>query len=134
MMYMFGLFMGIILVAEIAVVITIAVFKDDAVAAITDGLQKALDNYDPANPKYQGVTETWNVLQHDLQCCGVKDSSDWKNTPFGKDGDLPDSCCKFESDGCGKDSGSKQGDFYSQGCLTIFIQLVEDNSLAALGG
>ena len=74
---------------------------------------------------YRGVTETWNVVQHEvpapgqtpfinsfsnsfpysqMDCCGAQEYKDWTNTSFSKPNNaVPDSCCLSDVEGCGAD-------------------------------
>ena len=79
------------------------------------------------NPDYRGVTETWNVAQHEagrqmrniflmgnifqLGCCGVRWYKDWDMaelsltnlTHLGLSAhSVPDSCCRADVVGCGR--------------------------------
>ena len=79
------------------------------------------------NPDYRGVTETWNVAQHEagsvmrniflmrnifqLGCCGVRWYKDWDVTDLSltnithlglPDHSVPDSCCRVDVVGCGR--------------------------------
>lgn len=130
MMYTFGAFLTVILIAEIAVIVTVLVKREDAVEFITDSMKEALNNYKPEEEKYSGVVATWDLLQHDFKCCGIQSYSDWKNTPFGKAGNVPDSCCKLEHKGCGIGALEPLNE---NGCVDKLIVLVEDNSGIAVG-
>jgi hypothetical protein len=44
-----------------------------------------------------------NIVQTDFKCCGVENYKDWHNVTFGKTGNVPDSCCKDFTSGCGQD-------------------------------
>merc|ERR1711936_129574 len=50
---------------------------------------------------YKGVSETWNVVQHELECCGTQSYTDWINTTFSARENVPDSCCLSDVVGCG---------------------------------
>ena len=82
MVYTYAAMMTLILLSMIGVAITIYIYKDDVNAVITDGMKKGQQNY--GKPEFKGVTEAWNIVQHELKCCGVVNYTDWKTTNFGK--------------------------------------------------
>ena len=54
-------------------------------------LISSLEQYD-VKPDYQ--TDAWDILQTDLQCCGVSGHQDYQSSPFFiKKNELPISCC-----------------------------------------
>ena len=64
-------------------------------------MEKGLQNYGMGG--YTGVTETWNIIQHELKCCGTQEYLDWENTTFAEESNsVPDSCCLSDVEGCGK--------------------------------
>ena len=42
-----------------------------------------------------------------LNCCGIKDYSDWFATRFGNGANVPDSCCLLVTENCGENIASK---------------------------
>ena len=63
-------------------------------------MEKGLQNY--GKDSYKGVTETWNIVQHELKCCGAQEYLDWENTTFSQESNsVPDSCCLSDVEGCG---------------------------------
>ena len=63
-------------------------------------MEKGLLNY--GKEGYRGVTETWNVVQHELKCCGAQEYKDWENTTFAEANNaVPDSCCLSDIEDCG---------------------------------
>ena len=82
MVYTYAVMMTLILLSMIGVAITIYIYKDDVSKVITDGMKKGQQNY--GKDDFKGVTEAWNIVQHELKCCGVVDYKDWANTDFGK--------------------------------------------------
>lgn len=64
---------------------------------------------------FEGVTETWNVVQHEFGCCGVTWYRDWESvipetpgnttwssSPMLSSWSVPDSCCRSDVVGCGQ--------------------------------
>ncbi len=126
LMTTFAILLTLVVIVQIGLAVAIFMFKGQAHDAITGKMRSGMDNYKGEN--YTGVTETWNAVQHDFKCCGVDSFSDWKNTTFSGKKDLPDSCCKVESEGCGKDyftEGTEQ--IYKEGCFSKLEKLIVGN-------
>ena len=62
MMYTFGSFMALIILAEIGVGTTVYLYKDEAEQTITMAMKDGMHNYRPDSIDYQGVTKTWDAL------------------------------------------------------------------------
>jgi len=133
MVYTYAVMMTLILLSMIGVAITIYIYKDDVSKVITDGMKKGQQNY--GKDDFKGVTEAWNIVQHELKCCGVVDYKDWENTDFGK---VPDFCCKDNTQDCANgviDMPESQAKnvIYTTGCLSLFETTIQDNVGAAAG-
>ena len=54
-------------------------------------LLESLSTYDVTPSR---VTETWDLVQTELECCGVNGDQDYNITPFyQKKNHLPNACC-----------------------------------------
>ena len=73
----------------------------------------------------------FNVIQQDLHCCGVSNSSDWMNNNLYKAGSVPDSCCKNISLLCG-DSADPDHIYEKTGCLLMLEKQVSYFTLMVL--
>lgn len=133
MVYTYAAMMTLILLSMIGVAITIYIYKDDVNAVITDGMKKGQENYD--KPEFKGVTEAWNIVQHELKCCGVVNYKDWNSTDFGK---VPEFCCINNVPNCAvgvidmPESQAKDV-IYTTGCLALFETTIKENVGAAAG-
>ena len=78
-----------------------------------------LENYNKTG--YGGVTETWNFVQQELECCGVVNSTDWSDVYVA----TPASCCANNTLPCNDNSP----DLFTQGCLSV----VEDTFVENFG-
>lgn len=76
------------------------------------------------------IRHSWDVMQHDLKCCGMNTPSDWSHVGF-MDNVIPDSCCK-EVPSQGKcDLNSIQ--VHAEGCMIKLQSAIESNAMI-LGG
>jgi CD63 antigen len=137
MMFTFGSLLAVVVVIEIGVAIAVYVFRNDAHQVITQKMKEGMEHYG-TGPDFQGVTETWNQIQFDLKCCGVENYRDWfsPNITFSKLSgrkDVPDSCCKENTPGCGKNAEDILSKINQDGCFTLLETTVKDN-VAMVGG
>ena len=64
-----------------------------------------------------------------VHCCGVKNYTDWSNTTFSKGVNVPDSCCKEYTVGCGLNMLLSPADaedrLYTVGCVPELSEQVK---------
>ncbi|CAI6366944.1 unnamed protein product [Macrosiphum euphorbiae] len=71
---------------------------------------------------YEASTQTWNLIQSDIECCGIYGPKDWE--PVTHSNKLPTSCCyAIPLDGFCTDIES-----YKDGCFKKFESILEENS------
>ncbi|XP_066586848.1 CD63 antigen-like [Prorops nasuta] len=77
------------------------------------------------------VRKSWDIIQSDLQCCGMKGPFDWTSVRGFSNKVVPDTCCKEVAAGstCDANAITIRGD----GCLTKLQAAIEENALI-LGG
>ena len=92
MVYAYSVILFGLLVAQFGVGITVFVKKDELNAVIQNNMVEGMDNY--GKNAYGGVTNTWDFVQAELDCCGVDNYTDWKGVEGWGIGIVPDSCCK----------------------------------------
>lgn len=135
MIMTFSVLLALIFLVELGCGIAAYTMKSEVRSTIETQMEKGLLNY--GRKGYTGVTETWNVVQHELKCCGAQEYRDWKNTTFSQDESVPDSCCLSDVEGCGNgilgkpDLASKF--IYTKGCLNKLEEVVASN-IATVGG
>ncbi len=85
------------------------------------------------------ITEAWNILQHDLECCGINSYKDWLNTTsLGLTGTVPDECCIEPHENCGVAKALNNPDLakkfiYINGCL-VKLEAVVSSNINIVGG
>jgi CD63 antigen len=122
----------VVLLIEAALVVVIYVHKDD----IKVQMKNALKNYNTDDGTKDGVTKIWDKMQHNYHCCGVEEPHDWEvkfsntSTPDA----VPESCCKVEKPGCGKDARKNPDskEIYSTGCFEKFA--LDTTAAGIIGG
>jgi CD63 antigen len=94
-------------------------------------MTESLENFN--REEHKGVTLTWDNIQKEFECCGVNNFTDWEGTPaFNETNDVPDSCCKNITLGCGKGASDTEK-IYNTGCFVKFEGFIVDN-VATVGG
>ena len=94
-------------------------------------MKEGMQNYDAQQT--QGVTATWDLIQHESKCCGVDGFKDWETTPFAQGSNVPDSCCIEETEGCGKGAIQNPDNIYQEGCFAKFENTILGNVAWAIG-
>ncbi|XP_022188286.2 CD63 antigen [Nilaparvata lugens] len=119
MLITFAVMLGLIFIMEVAGGVTGYLLQDDIHGMLETRMEDGMKDYG----KHQDVTNSWDVLQYDLECCGVKSGEDWK--PVFLNSTLPHSCCHglpvdLE---CNLDKASKRG------CLPALQTVLEENTM-----
>lgn len=131
LMMLYAAFLVIILIAQIGAGIAAYWLQGDLSEEVAKNMNNAMDNYKMKD--FDGVTHTWDIVQHNLHCCGVEAPSDWaknRNDTFQAD-QFPDSCCEGDIvENCGKDIQAKK---YTEGCFKLFEEQFVDN-IGTIGG
>jgi len=130
MVVTYGVLLLIILLAQVAAVITGFVMKDKFTNAIKDEMEKELQNYIPSDAL---TAKIWNDTQTNFQCCGLKNYTSWSNnTAMHETNSVPDSCCNGTNYGenCGYGKYNEPERFYHDGCETKLVALLKKYLIA----
>jgi len=126
MMMTFSVLLGIIFILELAAGITCYVYRDEINTSAHQQFTNSWKKYNPS--AYPDLTHTIDIIQHDLQCCGVNSSNDYTNgaIPYGV---IPKSCCKGDqTPGC-----VKPGSINTNGCYEQLKDLLEKDVVIVAG-
>ncbi|XP_068760505.1 CD63 antigen-like [Montipora capricornis] len=112
----------VILSLEIAVAILGYTNRNKVENELDDEVKEAIRG------KYVGdqpTKDAIDALQREESCCGWNNYTNWFNSKFddGKRDRVPDSCCKKETDGCGKTIGDNINE---EGCKEKLEKLIKD--------
>lgn len=120
MIITFSVLLLIIFALELAGGIAGYVLKDKALVMVEDRFNRTIAEYE----NNTAIKQSWDILQTDLQCCGVNGPSDWFQY-----GQIVNSCCpgKDVKDTC------DVSDAYPHGCLERFKEMIVKNALI-IGG
>lgn len=135
MMITFSIFLALIFICEIAGGIAAYVLRSDVDTVLTENMNKALNQYNATD--HGGVTDTWNIMQHEIHCCGTTNYTEWFATPYGQSvKGVPDSCCIAYVDGCGfnivnnPDASTR---IWTSGCVPELAQQVQHKAGVFVG-
>ncbi|OQV22348.1 putative Tetraspanin-9 [Hypsibius exemplaris] len=152
----------VIMGIEMGVGIAVGVNKDKALKTIEDELTKWTAFYDYRETSVNNgllvsgrlvnatgdasMTNGWNAMQVYLGCCGVRDYTDFKNSPYARNGGqshAPAFCCKMsdkptlklQDPACGLPGADRNlgNSNFKTGCLSKVTSFVEDNAPAVIG-
>ena len=129
-MYTYGTLLALIFVALIGVTVTFVIFKDEIERTVKDKMKKSIDKYN--NSTTGDIKKIWDWVQKDVKCCGVETYMDWNRVMEGEH-KVPDSCCKVETEGCGKAGFFDTEKIYTEGCLVTLKTKILENSGHAIG-
>ncbi|XP_066500080.1 tetraspanin 36 [Hoplias malabaricus] len=117
----FMLIILLIFAAEVTAFVFGVIYRGRIKGDLEKSMSEVFKKYDGQNPETRAV----NYLQSQLSCCGVKNYTDWINTPWytSHNSSVPHSCCKNAT--C---TGSfTQPDLLNtQGCETKLEQLLQN--------
>jgi len=137
MLKTYGILLTVLLIAEIGVGIAAFVYKGDVEDSLSKQMTKLIPDYNNAsgNDTDHVITDAWDVLQQNFECCGVSGYKDWSNNANMTNQDVPDSCCIQEVTGCGTGQQAvvSPTKIYTKGCVESFKTQLEDH-IEIVGG
>lgn len=131
----FSVMLFIIFILELAAGISGYVLRNDAYDLIQTELSSSMKDYNSSTQT--ATTSLWDDVQHDFNCCGVLNYTDWNtlwDTP-----DLPISCCTIPVGAVGtfscNNATTNNNRHAGEGCLLGFSNYIADHavSLGAAG-
>ncbi|CAL8100940.1 unnamed protein product [Orchesella dallaii] len=139
---LYSVLVGLILVIQLGAAIAAYAFQDDVENVLRSGMEKTLDKYYVMDAVgHNDSVSSWNFMQHNLECCGVNNYTDWnlaKEAPVV--GFVPESCCIGGAVGNCTNSITNGTDFdvaskeiYTQGCLHTYVQSFSIDRLGTVG-
>lgn len=124
----FAILLAIVFILMIAGGIAAYVLRNEVEDKATAILLKAEDNY----KKDAGVKDTWDKLQEEFTCCGVKNATEWVTKNLTTK--YPQSCCVDKTPAkCPANSPIALSNIIPTGCEEAFVSWVKDK-VAIIGG
>lgn len=125
MIITFATLMVLVFILELSAGISGYVLRSSASENIKEKMQETMKNFN----KSIDITEVWNKLQTDFECCGTTGPSEWTEV-LGND-TLPATCCSSPSSGSSCRVNSTN--VYTVGCLPAVETFVKAHAVQ-LGG
>lgn len=119
MLIMFSLLLFVIVILEALVALSGYYLRSDIDLMLQTKMNASISDY-ATNAE---IRKSWDVLQHDLKCCGVRSPHDWDAIFSPSDALLPQSCCPSLplEDKCSEPLASQAG------CLDALHASLESN-------
>ncbi|XP_011180604.1 CD82 antigen [Zeugodacus cucurbitae] len=131
----YGVFMILLLIAEIVAGGLAAFYKEKARAETKTFLQSTISDYYSTHENMDAVTLMWNQLMSQMSCCGVNDYRDfdaslaWVSNKGNRT--LPEACCVLKDvsqmlprdDDC-VINPSESNSYYKKGCYEVFTDWI----------
>ncbi|GAB1605091.1 tetraspanin-36-like isoform X2 [Argonauta hians] len=107
----------VVLTAEVTAGLLAYLYRSHVTTAVSDGLNLALHKYDNVSSIDHDQID---YVQRELECCGVRNASDWSTTKWYKNHHgVPHSCCNPQATinhTCDTQLDHSSKDLYTQGC------------------
>ena len=113
-----------VLVAFIMVIVVIGLLSHSVMTFDSGSLKTEIKKDLLAKINSNAMADSiWDNIQQKLECCGVKDPSDWQDNTFYGNRTVPDSCCKVETPKCGQNYRPEV--IFQDGCITDMMNMVK---------
>ncbi|XP_054647888.1 CD63 antigen [Dunckerocampus dactyliophorus] len=123
MVTMFAILLSLVILVQIATAIAGYIFRNKVSDVVQASLTDMISSYSNSSAEFRASVD---VLQEDLKCCGMNNSTDWRS--FRPDGNsVPDSCCLNVSTNCGIGAMTDSAKVYQEGCRKAVEELLKKN-------
>ncbi|XP_003970169.1 tetraspanin-6 [Takifugu rubripes] len=126
MLKLYAMFLTLMFLAELVAGISGFIFRHEIKAKLKVAFKNDLMSYNSSDSS-RSVVDT---IQQSLYCCGVKNFTDWSETPYFQDKGIPTSCCRDPTK-CSpetlKDLDKAATEVYTTGCFTLVTNVMEAN-------
>ncbi|XP_069760611.1 uncharacterized protein [Narcine bancroftii] len=122
LVFWFFIILVTIFFMELILVILFFVYRTEVGEYVRRDLKRGLMLYDSEGNV--GLTNAWNIIQNEYECCGVDNATDWDSLMGGNF--VPDSCCQEYSQKCGLHDPSK---WFANGCYDKIAAFIEQRSV-----
>ncbi|KAM8886493.1 leukocyte surface antigen CD53-like isoform 2-T2 [Spinachia spinachia] len=111
----FFLLLFLLMLVELTAACLLLMYESEIGKMVNEDLKKGLETAKGKTGNSTDLTSEWDMLQKQLDCCGVHNVSDWGNK-------VPTSCCL-------KHCNTPQPPYKQKGCLATLRTMFEDNFL-----
>ncbi|XP_044272161.1 CD63 antigen-like [Tribolium madens] len=122
----FSMMLIVIFILELIVGIGGLVLKHQTDEMIDKALTGTLRRYN--TPNNTEITNLWDTVQENFQCCGIQNYTDWENVT-STHGQLPVTCCNFPHGSFGNVTCNEKSEgLHREGCLEVFSDYIEGHA------
>ncbi|XP_056891409.1 tetraspanin-1-like [Takifugu flavidus] len=133
MLLTFFIIILIIFIAEVAGAIVLFVFTGVAAELFAEVENAVRDSIKKSYGTQDSLTILWNTTMEQFGCCGVKNYTDFKDSPFQGGRDIyPQFCCNISSTTFPCNANQAMSSMVD-GCLDKLVAAIEENSLIIAG-
>ncbi|XP_012229465.1 CD63 antigen [Linepithema humile] len=100
---------------------------------VSNMLENRLNSTLRAYNTNEDIRRSWDIMQHDLQCCGIDGFTDWQRYGGYSPNNAPNSCCKEIPSPQNKCDSNSINTIYNEGCMNKLQSAIESNAMI-LGG
>jgi len=126
MLKLYAMFLTVVFLAELVAGVSGFIFRHEIKAKLGIAYKNAVKSYNSTDSSSSGL----DYIQRTLQCCGMKNYTDWENTAYFHEKGIPTSCCK-DSMKCSpealKDLDKAKTEVYTNGCFSLVTNQMEAN-------
>ncbi|RVE67465.1 hypothetical protein OJAV_G00103140 [Oryzias javanicus] len=126
MLKLYAMFLTLVFLAELVAGISGFIFRHEIKAVMGTAYANAVKSYNDTNT----LSSALDTIQRTLHCCGVKNYTDWKDSPYFNSKGIPRSCCKENSnctDEILKDLDKAGKEVFTTGCFALVTNVMESN-------
>ncbi|XP_028315675.1 tetraspanin-6 [Gouania willdenowi] len=127
MLKLYAMFLTLVFLAELVAGISGFIFRHEIKATLGVAYTNAVKSYNSTESSRSAV----DVIQSALQCCGISNYTDWRDTDYFKENGLPSSCCKTNDVNCTpeilKDLDKAMKEVNVRGCFSLVTSTMENN-------
>ncbi|KAK9709022.1 Tetraspanin family [Popillia japonica] len=132
MMITFSTLLILVFILQLAAGIAGYALKNQTVAFLSKELLGSMGHYNTTNGTQ--ITELWDHIQPQFQCCGVTNGTDWVTQLNTTNESVPTSCCWHIYGSIGYTNCTLESDnIYTRGCLSAFGDYIKSHALT-IGG
>ncbi|XP_061581638.1 tetraspanin-7 [Cololabis saira] len=126
MLKLYAMFLTLVFLAELVAGISGFIFRHEIKAKMGIAFKEAVKHYNSTD----SISHTVDSIQRNLQCCGAKNYTDWKDTNYFNENGIPSSCC-IDPANCTpeilKDIDKAGKEVYQTGCFALVTDVMESN-------
>ncbi|KAG9470524.1 hypothetical protein GDO78_017489, partial [Eleutherodactylus coqui] len=132
---LYSTFLLLILLAQIAAGVLIYVYRGRLKTEVSDIAHELIVHYNPKDDMNKTAEDTWDYIQHNLQCCGWTDYHNWtENIHLNGSHDVyPCSCVTNQTESPHDFCNATSNNLYHKGCMNEVENWVQDNLGIILG-